>query len=148
MEKVAISPERILGIFRFGFVLGGAMMIFVTIMIPRQAQNPPNPMIELILTGVGLFAVFLGFLMPRLMRSAAMRAGRAQTGPDALNSWLSGNLAGLAWIFSCNLFAVVLHFLGAKTGLVELLFGVGMVSLLAWRGTAPPAADGENRTQM
>jgi len=148
MEKVAISPARIMGIIRFGFFLAGVVMIFVTIMIPPQTHVPVDPTIEGIITVLGLGAVFLGFFMPKMLRLSAKREREGQTESAALNAWFRDHLFGLVCIYLSIVFAFVLHFLRARAGFVELLFGVGMISLLLWRPETPPATDGENLKQI
>ena len=148
MEKVAISPARMMGIIRFGFFLAGVMMIFVAIMIAPQTHVPVDPTIEGIITVLGLGAVFLGFFMPKMLRVSAKREREGQTESAALLRWLRDNLFGLVCIFASNVFAFVLHFLRARAGFVELLFGVGMISLLLWRPETPPVADGESLKQI
>jgi hypothetical protein len=140
MEKVAIPPERVMRLIWFGFLLSAAMLIYIVVKIPVQAPMSIGPTVAIILASVALVAVVLGFFMPRILRRAARRAREGQTGSAALNAWFRDNLIGLAWIYSCNVFAFVLHFFRARAGFVELLFGVGMISLLLWRPGTPPDA--------
>ena len=140
MEKVMIPPARVMRIIWFGFVLSGVMLIYIVVTIPDRAPGPMGSAMQIILTLVALAAVSMGFLMPRILRRAARRAREGQTGPAALNVWFRDNLIGLAWIYSCNLFAFILHFFRAQVGLIELLFGVGMISLLLWQPGSPPGA--------
>lgn len=142
MEKVAIPPARAMRILWFGFVLAGVMLIYIVITIPDRAPRPMGPAVEVILTVAALVAVALGFFMPQILRRSAMRARQGQTGTAALNAWFRDNLVGLAWVYSCNVFAFVLHFFRARAGLVESLFGVGMISLLLWRPGTPPGVEG------
>ena len=146
MEKVAIPPARVMRIIWFGFVLSGAMLIYIVVTIPAQVSDPMGPVVQIILVISALVAVVLGFLMPRILRRAARRAREGQTESVALHAWFRDDLIGLAWIYSCNIFAFILHFFRSQAGLVELLFGVGMVSLLLWQpGTPPTASEGKVR---
>ncbi len=138
VEKVAIPPARVMRIIWFGFVLSGVMLIYIVVTIPDRAPGPMGPAVQIVLTVVALAAVALGFVMPRILRRAAGRARERQRGPSALNAWFRDNLVGLAWIYSCNLFAFVLHFFRARVGLVEILFAIGMISLLLWQPGSPP----------
>lgn len=133
-----IPPARVMRIIWFGFVLSGVMLIYIVVTIPDRAPGPMGSATQVILTLVALAAVFLGFLMPRILRRDARRAREGRTGPVALNAWFRDNLIGLAWIYSCNLFAFILHFFRAQVGLIELLFAVGMISLLLWQPGTPP----------
>lgn len=141
MEEVAIPSARVMRIIWFGFVLAGVMLIYIVIAIPAQAPRPMDPTVALGLTIIALVDVALGFFMPRILRRFAKQARQGLTRSAALNAWFRDNLIGLTWVYSCNLFAFALHFIGARAGLVELLFGVGMTSLLLWRPSAPPAGE-------
>lgn len=139
MEKVAIPAARVMRIVWFGFVLSGVMLIYVAVTIPVQAPRPMRPAVEVILAIVALVAVVLGFFMPQILRRSAKQARQGQTEPVALNTWFRDNLVGLGWIYACNVFAFILHFFHARAGLVDLLFGVGMIALLMFRPGTPPA---------
>ena len=138
VEKVAIPPARVMRIIWFGFVLSGVMLIYVVVTIPDQVREPMGPIVEVLLMVVALVAVALGFFMPRILRRAAGRTREGQTGSAALTAWFRDNLIGLGWIYSCNVFAFILHFFRARVDLVEVLFGIGMISLLLWQPEAPP----------
>lgn len=144
MEKVAIPAGRVMRIVWFGFVLAGVMMIGVAIAIPARTANHVEPPIEWVLTVMGLSDVVLGLFARKFLIRLARRAPQATVGSAALNQWFTGSTATLAYIFSCNLFALLLHFLGARAGFVELLFGVGMISLLLWRPGTPPISEAGN----
>ena len=149
MEKVAVTPARLMRFIWLSFVSAGVMFIYIAFTIPAQGKNTAGPAVETVITVVALVVVLLGFFMPRILRWSAKRAREGQTGSAALKTWFTNNLVGLAWIYSCNLFAMVLHFLRARVGLVAFLFGVGMISLLLWRpGTPPDCAEKEGFTQI
>jgi hypothetical protein len=138
MGSAAIKPARVMRIIRSGFVFAGVMLIYVAMTIPAQAPRPIKPLAEMTITLMALADVALGFFSPRLLMLLAMREVRSGPEIAAMSGWLMGNVVGLAFIFSCNLFAMVLHFVGAQAEFVALLFGVGMISLLVWRPGEPP----------
>lgn len=144
MEKVVIAPARVMRIVWFGFVLAGVMIIYVALTIPSQAANSVDPTIEVAIAAVALVDVVLGFLARGVLARLAKPAPGGSGESAALNRWFSGSMVSLAFIFSCNLFAFVLHMLKARVRLVELLFGVGMISLLLWRPGEPPEAEAGN----
>jgi hypothetical protein len=141
MENAPINPARVMQIIRGGFVFGGVMLIYVAMTIPAQAPRPIEPMAERMIALMALADVVLGFLAPRLLMRLAQREVRSGPEIAAMSGWLMGNVVGLAFIFSCNLFAMVLHFVGAQGEFVALLFGVGMISLLVWRPGKPPVVE-------
>jgi hypothetical protein len=138
MEKVAIPPRRVMRIIWFGFVLSGVMVMYVVLAIPAQAPGTADAKVEAGLTMAALVGVVLGFFAPRIFKRSMRSAIERRGGSPALNVWMRTGLVSLAWIYSCNLFALALHFMGARAGLVELLFAAGMISLLLWRPGAPP----------
>lgn len=143
MEKVAIPPARVMRILWFGFVLAGFMFIYIAIVVPIPATSKVQPAIEVCIAALALVDVVLGFfvrkLPARFLRPVPVPGNDA--GSVAISRWLSGNMVSLAFIFSCNVFAVALRMTRARVGLVELLFGVGMTSLLLWQPGTPPTAD-------
>jgi hypothetical protein len=147
MEKVAIAPARVMRIVWFGFILAGIMMINVALTIPPQASDSVHPAFEVAIAVAALVDVVLGLFMRRFLARFARPVPGRNAESAAMNRWFSGNVASLAIIFSCNLFAFVLHTLRARGGLVELLFGVGMISLLLWRPGTPPVAEAGNLPQ-
>ena len=124
MEKVAIPPGRVMRIIWFGFALSVVMLIYIVVTIPVQASESMGPIVQIILMVLALVAVGLGFFMPRILRRAAGRAREGQTETAALNVWFRDRLIGLAWIYSCNVFAFILHVF--RAGLDRLSF------YLAW----------------
>jgi hypothetical protein len=50
------------------------------------------------------------------------------------------NVCSLICLYSCMLLGFVLYILRARVVLVELLFGVAMISLLFWRPGSPPTS--------
>lgn len=122
----------------FGFVLSGVMLIYVVFVVPVRTPDNADAAIEIGMTMIALVDVVLGFLAQRFLARIAKPVPEGRQGNAELNAWLSRNVASLALIYSCNLFAFALHMLRAGSDLVDVLFGVGMISLLLWQPGTPP----------
>lgn len=122
----------------FGFVLSAVMLIYLVFVLPVRTPETAGITVETGITVVALVDVALGFLAQRFMARFTKPLSEGRQPATALNAWLSRNLVSIACIYSCILFAFVLHMLGARAGLVEFLFAVGMISLLLWQPGTPP----------
>lgn len=125
----------------FGFVLSAVMLIYLAFVLPVRTPETAGIAVETGITVVALVDVALGFLAQRFMARFAKPLPEVRQRTTALNAWLSRNLVSIAFIYSCILFAFVLHMLGARSELVEVLFSVGMISLLLWQPGRPPVLE-------
>jgi hypothetical protein len=140
-----VSAQRALGIVRvlkLSFLVAGAMFIFLVIRIPARPATAPSSAVEIAISVVALMCVVAGFFVPTLIRMpAAPRLPGNSTSAPPINQWFARCILSLAFLDACNIFAVVLHFLGARVQFVELVFAIGMLSLIFWSPGTPPSAD-------
>lgn len=128
----------------FGFVLSAVMLIYLVFVLPVRTPETAGITVETGITIVALADVALGFLAQRFMARFTKPLSEGQQRTTALNAWFSRNLVSIACIYSCNLFAFVLHMLGARSDLVGVLFSVGTISLLLWQPGRPPVLEAGN----
>lgn len=55
---------------------------------------------------------------------------------------MTGYVLGLALFESCSLFGLVLHFLGSRILVVEMLFAASLLAILFWSPSVPPTDEG------
>lgn len=142
----ALGIARILRIF---FIVSSLLFLYIVFTMPSKATMPPQPALELIISAFALTNVVLGFILPGFLAKAARRA-QSNAGPRTppIQRWMSGCILSLAFFESCNLFGVVLHFVGARALVVESLFAAGLLAMLFWSPGAPPIDEGVSPTQM
>jgi hypothetical protein len=133
---------------KISFIVAGLLFLYLVFKLPPNNTAPPQPAFELIVSAIALINVALGFILPGFMVRAALR-GQSSAQPPAtpIQRWMSGCVLSLALFQSCNLFGLVLHFVGARVLIVESLFAVGLLAMLFWSPGAPPADEGLSPTQ-
>ena len=141
------APQRQMRIIEFCFVVFGLLLIYLMIKIPAQSKGSVNPAFELVVTLIALVSVAMGFLAPRFLEQIASRTPQSQPRVTPLKRWTTVNLLSLSFFNACNLFGFVLHSVGGRVQLVEIVFAAGMISLLLWNPGNPPAAEEENAPQ-
>ncbi|HWE85842.1 MAG TPA: hypothetical protein VG267_12930 [Terracidiphilus sp.] len=95
------------------------------------------------ITLIALVEVVLGFLAPRLFSRLPLNPAVSRRASTPGKQWIVRCVTSMSMFLSCILFALVLHFVGARAYFVELLIAVGMLSLILWRpGTPPGSEDG------
>ncbi len=100
-----------------------------------------SPAFELVITVVALACIVIGFNTRRFFFRTAGRTSQNSPASVQLRRWMATNIMSLAYFEACILFGLVLHYLRARVRLVELLFGVGIVSMLVWSPGAPPGTE-------
>lgn len=129
-------------IVKLAFLCSFLMFIFVVIKVPAQSHQSANPAFESIITILALACSVVGYFGKQIFGSLTKRASTNKTTKsNPLSLWMAGNVFSLACIEACVLFGVVLHFVGARVRLVELLFSVGIIVLLIWSPGIPPVAE-------
>ena len=146
------KPEqalRVVRILKISFIVAGLMFLYVIFKIPRNGTAPPQPSFELIISAVALTNVLLGFVLPGFIARTANRGQSSARPPTSpIQSWMSGCVISLALFQSCNLFGVVLHFVGARVLVVEALFSAGLLAMLFWSPGTPPVDEGVAPAQI
>jgi len=142
MDAQAQQAVRIVRILQLSFLIAGAMFIFVAVRIPAKASAQASPAVELSISIVALAAIAAGFLVPKLIAPPAEPNLPASSVSAPVKQWFTRCVLSLAFFDVCNLFALVLHFLAARARVVELIFALGMLSLIFWNpGTPHPAGE-------
>lgn len=138
MDVPAQQAVRMVRILKWCFILATAMFIFVAVRIPTQEQHAPNSSFEYAISLMALSCAVAGFLLPKVLSSTAMQR---VPGSTPVKRWFSGCVISLACFNACSLFAFALHFVGGRVRIVELLFAVGMLSVIFWSPGNPPSAN-------
>lgn len=144
MDASTRQALLIVRVLKLSFIVAGAMFIFLVIRIPAQPKDAPSSTLELAISVVALLCVVVGFFVPSrlslpLAPSSPSLLGNSTSAP--VKRWFARCVVSLAFFDACNLLAVVLHFVGARIRIVELVFAIGMLSLIFWSPGAPPGAD-------
>jgi len=133
--RKAMAPAHIMRFFKFSFFIYGLLLIFVLTKIPIQHQNTASFPVELGITVVALIDIVIGFCARQLFGRAIKKRNPAA---NPLKIWISVNLVSLSFFISSSLFGFALYFIGARTELVAVLMGAGLVSILLWNPGTPP----------
>ena len=144
MDASARQALLIVRVLKLSFIVAGAMFIFLVIRIPAHPIAAPSPTVELAITVVALLCVVAGFFVPGRLSLPVSPSSPSLLGNSAsapVKGWFARCVLSLAFFDACNLFAVVLHFLGARVRIVELVFAIGMLSLIFWSPGTPPSSD-------
>lgn len=149
MQSAPNPAKFMMLVLKLAFIVSGLLFIVVVARVPTQTpQQPVSPAFEWAVTVLGIIEDVIGLNGRRLFLWLAKRApGNAQASTP-LGRWMTGNVMSLAFMETCILFGMVLHFVGARVRLVELLFAVGMISLVLWSPGTPPAAKQETPFQV
>jgi hypothetical protein len=137
MDFQTQQAVRIARVLKLSFIIAGAMFIFLAVRIPAKASAQPTSAVELIISIVALAAVGAGFFVPKLIALPSEPSLLASTMSAPVKQWFARCVLSLALFNTCNLFALVLHFLGARVQVVELDFALGMLSLVFWNPGTP-----------
>jgi hypothetical protein len=133
------SQERAIRTAKYIFIAVGLVMIFAMIKIPVKYTTAADPAAGYAITAIALIDLTIGLLgRPFFVRFAGYRGQSAK--PTPLGRWMIANVCSLICLYSCMLLGFVLYILRARVVLVELLFGVAMISLLFWRPGSPPTS--------
>ena len=141
MEGKVQSPALTMRILKYAFVVSAFLFIYVAIEIPVQPHAPVSQPIELVITFAGLTCIVVGFLVPRFVFRAPESTYQRNPALPPLKRWMTKGIMSLAYFEACILFGLVLHYLGARAWLVELLFGAGIAAELIWSPGTPPGAE-------
>jgi hypothetical protein len=93
-------------------LIHGAVLIYIVFKIPAKAAASAGHAFESDVTVVALVDAAIGLFAPRVLGWFAKRAPNVGTETDPSRTWLKSRLIGLAFIHSCNLFALALHLIG------------------------------------
>ena len=134
-------------IMKWCFILSAAMFIYVAVRIPTQEQHAPSSTFEYAISIAALGCVVAGFLLPKVLTSSAVASMQRVPASTPVKRWFSGCVISLACFNACSLFAFALHFVGARVLIVELLFAIGILSVVFWSPGNPPSANEGNPIQ-
>lgn len=135
------APDRVMRILKYSFVFSGLLFALVAVKIPAQNQRPPEHVMETVIVLLALLNVAAGFLAPHFPGLIAGRSPRRGTASTPISRWMSTNMVSLACFEACILFGLILHMLGARTRIVQLLFATGIIAMLIWRPGIAPVAE-------
>jgi hypothetical protein len=147
MESSLKSPALTMRIIKYAFVVSAFLFVYIAFNILAQPHQRVSQPLELIITFAGLASVLGGFILPRVIFQAAERSPRSHSAEAQLQRWTTKGIISLAYFEACILFGVVLHVLGGRVWLVDLLFCAGIAAELIWSPGAPPGAEGEEFPQ-
>jgi len=138
---------RLVRALKYAFALSPILFLLVIIRIPARNVAPPEPTVVTAITIVALTMIILGYAVPRSLAQVGQNSQATATLAGQLQSWLSRNLIGFAFLEACSLFAFVLHFLGAELRRSELLIAVGIVATLFFSAGEPPGSEDASSQQ-
>lgn len=147
MDVPAQQAVRMVRIMKWCFILSAALFIFVAVRIPTPEEHAPNSTFEFAISIAALGCVVAGFLLPKLLSSSTATSMQRTPASTPVKRWFSGCVVSLACFNACSLFAFALHFVGARVRIVELLFAIGMLSVIFWSPGNPPSANEGNPIQ-
>ncbi|HWA96131.1 MAG TPA: hypothetical protein VG844_16140 [Terracidiphilus sp.] len=139
-ELTAASAVQIIQALKFTFILFGFALIFVAYKLPSQGESAADMTVEFAISAIALVDIALGFFLPRYLMRQAERTPRGNVQATPVQRWMTFGVIGLAFFQSCNLLAFTLHFLGARSTFVVILFTVGMCSMIVWDPGKPPSS--------
>lgn len=132
-----MNPQiRNLRIMQSVFVLYAiGLFLFLDRLHPSTVQNTSSQFIWAI-TAIAIIDLAIGFFI----RAAFVGKSHSTDIPyeRRVKIWFSGNLVGFAFSLSTCLFGLVIHMLGGSKRIVQILFGLGIVMLLAQNPGEPP----------
>ncbi len=140
MQSAPNPANFMMLVMKLAFIVSGLLIIFVVARVPSQApQQPVSPAFEWAVTALAIIEDVIGLNGRRLYLWIAKRVPENALASTPVGRWMTANIFSLAFIESCILFGLVLHFMGANVRFVQLLFAVGILSLLFWSPGKPPA---------
>lgn len=133
---------RLVRVLRITVVVAQILFLYyLVIRFPIASPRPLDPTAGMVITGLALANVVLGFVFPRYFLRIRQRAQGNAAQAALLQRWVTANVVGFAFLESCSLFGVALHFLGAALRRSELLIGVGIVATVFFSLGAPPGPE-------
>jgi hypothetical protein len=141
MDASAQQALRIVRILKWSFILAGVMFIYLVVRIPAHAKTTPSTVFELMMSVIALVCVTAGFFIPKILPTPATPPLLNNSASAPVKRWFTLCIMSLAYFDACNLLAVVMHFIGARVRIVELIFTIGMLSLIFWNPGTPPTAE-------
>jgi F0F1-type ATP synthase membrane subunit c/vacuolar-type H+-ATPase subunit K len=139
------AAMRLVRVMKIFFVVSMLFFLYMVMKLPATAAQTPDPKLEMVLTILALANIANGFVIPRYILRAPQRAQGDPNQATLVQRWFTANVLGFAFLESCGLFGVVLHFLGADLRRSELLIGVGIVAIVFFSpGAVPDAGSGPN----
>lgn len=141
MPPDTAALQRTMRVLRLSFIVAGVLFIYVTYSIPVKPVTPVSSSLQLIFAFIAFVDVALGFFAPHFFARIPASTSPAKPVTTPVQRWFTTCIFSLALFTSCNLFAVVLHNIGARIQLVALLFTVGMAALIFWNPGPPPTED-------
>jgi hypothetical protein len=149
MDSKARQALVMARILKIAFIVSGLMFLYIVFKIPPNETEPLQPAVELIISAVALTNIVLGFVLPRYVARAA-RSRQSSVGPSTtpIQRWMTGYVLSLALFESCSLFGLVLHFIGARILVVELLFAASLLAILLRSPGVPLTDEGEKPAQV
>jgi hypothetical protein len=137
-EITAANALRSIQFMKLGFILFGVLLIYLAAKLPSTGSGNLSQVMELTITFMALADVASGFLLAKWLGGFVNRKAPANAQATPAMRWRSAQVAGLACISACNLFAFALHMLNAHQPFIVLLFAVGMLALIVWNPGTPP----------
>ncbi len=141
METAVKSPALLMRIFKLAWIVSAFLFVYIVVTIPADGHHSVSPVFELAITVVAFLCVVVGFNTRRFFFGAGRRASENEPQSIQLKRWMTTNVMSLAYFEACILFGLVLHFLGARVRFVELLFVVGILSMIFWSPGTPPTTE-------
>jgi len=148
MEPKATQALTVVRTLKISFIVAGLMFLYLVFKLPSNGRTQPQPAFELVIAAIALTNVVLGFVLPGFIARAAGRDQPTARPSTPIQRWMSSYVLSLALFQSCNLFGVVLHFVGARVLVVESLFAAGLLAMLFWNPGAPPTGEGVSDAQV
>jgi F0F1-type ATP synthase membrane subunit c/vacuolar-type H+-ATPase subunit K len=137
------AAMRLVRVMKIFFVVSMLFFLYMVMKLPATAAQTPDAMLEMVLTILALANIANGFVVPRYILRAPQRAQGDPNQATLVQRWFTANVLGFAFLESCGLFGVVLHFLGADLRRSELLIGVGIVAIVFFSpGAVPDSGSG------
>jgi hypothetical protein len=137
------AAMRLVRVMKIFFVVSMLFFLYMVMKLPATAAQTPDAKLEMALTLLALANIVLGFVVPRYILRAAQRAQGNTTQATLSQRFITASVLGFAFLESCSLFGVVLHFLGADLRRSELLIGVGIVATVFFSlGPLPDSGSG------
>lgn len=122
------AAMRLVRVMKIFFVVSMLFFLYMVMKLPATAAQPPDAMLEMVLTILALANIANGFVIPRYILRAPQRAQGNTTQATLSQRFITASVLGFAFLESCSLFGVALHFLGADLQRSELLIAVGIVA--------------------
>jgi membrane protein YqaA with SNARE-associated domain len=129
-------------VMKIAFIVSALLFLSLVMRIPAKETQPPSSSLEMALTILALTDVVIGYVIPRFILRSAQAAQENAAQPAAIRRWITASVIGFAFLESCSLFGVMLHFLGAEIWRSELLIAVGILATVFFSAGAVPGADG------